>query len=125
VAAPNRSSGNPSASTIVARTVMVPSLASAALWIFTTTPVFPRDVTTPLRGVVAAKSIVFLTGWWSSANAVLKKTTGASASRAPARCFFMSHSYLRIKGPKQMYLTAGKCPHPVVGFAGGENAEEV
>src|ERR1022692_4570364 len=47
VATPDRSSGKPSASTIVARTVMVPSLAMAALWIFTTTPVFPREVVLP------------------------------------------------------------------------------
>src|ERR1022692_1681281 len=82
VATPNRSRGIPSESTIVARTVMVPSLAMAALWIFTTTPVFPRDVLLPFsRGV---KSTARLAGR-SSADAVLKETTAASENTALAR----------------------------------------
>src|ERR1035441_1926616 len=90
VATPNRSSGIPSASTIVARTVMVPSLAMAALWIFTTTPVFPREVVLPFSwATTAVKSTGRLAGWWPSADAVLNKTTGARTSRALARCVLM------------------------------------
>src|ERR1017187_4182527 len=98
VATPNRSSGMPSASTIVARTVMVPSLATAALWIFTTTPVFPRDVVLPLSwATTAAKSTGRLAGWWSSADAMLNKTTGARTSRALARCVLMDQLLNEIK----------------------------
>src|ERR1035438_3782929 len=98
VATPNRSSGMPSASTIVARTVMVPSLAMAALWIFTTTPVFPRDVVLPLRwATTAVKSTGRLAGAWSSADAVLNKATGARTSRALARCVLMDQLLSKIK----------------------------
>src|ERR1017187_10357896 len=89
---PNRSSGNPSESTIVARAVIVPSLAMAALWIFTTTPVFPRDVVLPLSMGEAVKSTGGLTRW-SAADATLNKTTKARANRALGRCFRMVHLY--------------------------------
>src|SRR5664279_2043506 len=91
-ATPKRSKGRPSVSTIVARTVMVPSLAMAALWIFTTTPVFPRGEVVPLSGAGAAKSTGRLAGWRSSADAVLNKTAGAKTSTAQDRYFLMDHS---------------------------------
>src|ERR1035441_677679 len=89
VATPNLSSGCPSESTIMARTVIVPSLAIAALWTFTTTPVFPRDVVLPFRLVALPSNLVLnstvrLTGR-SSAEAVLKKTTEARANAALAK----------------------------------------
>src|ERR1017187_1730181 len=91
-ATPKRSKGRPSASTSVARTEIVPSLAMAALWIFTTMPVFPMAEVVPLIGAGAAKSPGRLAGWWSSANAVLNKTTGAKTSTAQDRYFLMNHS---------------------------------
>src|ERR1035438_2419320 len=56
VVAPNRSRAVPSESTIVARTLIVPSLAMAALWIFTTTPVFPSELVVPLSLAMVEKS---------------------------------------------------------------------
>jgi hypothetical protein len=46
----------------------------------------------PLIGAGAAKSTGRLAGWWSSANAVLNKTTGAKTSTAQDRYFLMNHS---------------------------------
>src|ERR1017187_5213991 len=98
VAAPKRSRGKPSGSTIVARAVIVPSLAMAALWIFTTIPVFPMDEVVPLSCAGAAKSTGRLARTpWSSADAMLNNTTGARASSAPARCFLMDHSLILSK----------------------------
>src|SRR5579871_485667 len=94
VTTPRRSRGIPSESTIVARTVMVPSLAMAALWIFTTTPVFPREVVLPFSLAVAVKSTVGLTRW-VSAEAMLNKTTGARANKALAKCILMDRLLLK------------------------------
>jgi hypothetical protein len=76
----------------VARTLIVPSLAMAALWIFTTTPVFPSELVVPLSLAMVEKSTARLTGrTW--ADAVLKKTTEARANSALAiaRRFLMDH----------------------------------
>src|ERR1035441_9344297 len=116
VATPNLSSGCPSESTIVARTVIVPSLAIAALWTFTTTPVFPRDVVLPFRLValpsnLVLKSTVRLTGR-SSAEAVLKKTTEARANAALAktRHFLIEELLSRAKGSNILFSTACHSP---------------
>src|ERR1035438_7772433 len=102
-ATPKRSKGRPSASTSVARTVIVPSLAMAALWIFTTMPVFPMAEVVPLIGAGAAKSTGRLAGWWSSANAVLNKTTGAKTSTAQDRYFLMNHSLTKENGNRKSH----------------------
>src|ERR1035438_2778888 len=99
VATPKLSRGIPLESTIVARTVIVPSLAMAALWILTTTPVFPRDVVGPLSLGVAERSKTCLTRW-SSADTVLRNNKGARASRAIARDFLMDYFSYRYKDPK-------------------------
>jgi hypothetical protein len=63
-----------------------------ALWIFTTTPVFPRDDVGPLSMGLALKSTGGLTRW-SAADAMLNKTTKARASGAIAKCFVMVYLY--------------------------------
>src|ERR1035438_2874425 len=117
---PKRSRGKPSESTIVARTVMVPSLAMAALWIFTTIPVLPRAEVPPLSWAGAAKSTGRLARTpWSSADAMLNNTTGARASSAPARCFLMDHSLILSKYGLQILFLYSRLSSKV-GFGKGE-----
>src|ERR1039457_2943421 len=119
-ATPKRSRGKPSESTIVARTVIVPSLAMAALWILTTIPVFPMAEEPPLSWAGAAKSTGRLARTpWSSADAMLNNTTGARASSAPARCFLMDHSLILSKCDLQIFFLYSRLSSKV-GFRKGD-----
>src|SRR5579885_1382177 len=98
VVTPNLSRGCPSESTMVARTVMVPSHRIAAPLFFTTTPVLPRALVGPLSyglNRVAVKSTDFLTGR-SAASAVLTNTTAGISDTiaASARRFLIKNMNL-------------------------------